>query len=189
MSFGAFYTFLFSSSQSAIGCHAKRHYIPHPVIMNTLCIGVPILTTLGGFGWGISATILTQAQREAFDSLISQLRTGHYSQAGMENYIAAAQHFILQFRWASFTWSIFALVAALVRTELNHTPLHLTLAYESSPERSSTRAKKDRLMLRFHDSVLLFHDLFVHASLEGDCGSCAIDYQSCGSGNRNQSTI
>ncbi|KAH9811893.1 hypothetical protein DFH28DRAFT_899939 [Melampsora americana] len=111
--FGALYTCLFSPSRPNAHRLSKVSFLPNPILMNTICIGTPILTALGSIGWGIESYIKTRAKNEAYDTVISRLSRGMDPQRALARYAEAGHKFIVQFRWASFCWSIAAALAVL----------------------------------------------------------------------------
>lgn len=80
--------------------------MPHPVLMNIACIGVPIITALGSLGWGFVSIVNVGEKQEAYDAVVSQLALGKDPTSGIARYAQTGNDFIAQFRWASLYWSI-----------------------------------------------------------------------------------
>lgn len=111
--FGALYICLFSPSRPNPHRLSKVPFLPNPIFMNTICIGTPIFTALGSIGLAIISFVKTRQKNEAYDKVISQLSRGLDPTQHVTRYVEAGHQFIVQFRWASFCWSIAAALAVL----------------------------------------------------------------------------
>ncbi|KAH9814909.1 hypothetical protein DFH28DRAFT_1126845 [Melampsora americana] len=109
--FSAFYICLLSPSRPTLNGLSSRGSMLHPAIMNSACIGVPVLVTLTAIQWGIISIRATHEKEEAYQAVLAQVASGQDFSSEMARYAFAIQGFIAQFRWASFTWSIAALIS------------------------------------------------------------------------------
>lgn len=109
--FGALYACLFSPSRPDLHEHSKISHLPNPILMNTICIGTPILTAIGSVGWAIESFLRTREKNEAYEQVISRLSHGLDPTRELARYAESGHKFILQFRWAAFFWSIGAALA------------------------------------------------------------------------------
>ncbi|EGG03378.1 uncharacterized protein MELLADRAFT_90218 [Melampsora larici-populina 98AG31] len=107
---------LFSPSRAGSHHPNKQRHMPHPIIMNTICIGPPIFTALGAIGWGIASVVTAREKNMAYDAVLAQLLNGSDPTSGLQRYAVAGNRFIGQFRWASFCWTIAAFFAVVVCT-------------------------------------------------------------------------
>lgn len=111
--FSALYICLFSPSRAGSHYPNKQRHMPHPIIMNTICIGTPIFTALGAIGWGIASVVTAREKNMAYDAVLEQLANGSDPTLGLQRYAEAGNRFIGQFRWASFCWTVAAFVAVV----------------------------------------------------------------------------
>lgn len=81
--------------------------------MNSICIGVPILVSLMAIGFGAFSISTSRQKVIEYDAVRSHLSQGLDPTEPLERYALAGHQFILQFRWASFSWSIAALLSVL----------------------------------------------------------------------------
>ncbi|KAH9811894.1 hypothetical protein DFH28DRAFT_1062866 [Melampsora americana] len=111
--FSALYICLFSPNRSAKDHSNNLRHMPPPIIMNTICIGTPILTALGSIGWGIVSVVTAREKNMAYDAVMAQLANGSDPTSGLQRYALAGKRFIAQFRWASFCWTVAAFLAVV----------------------------------------------------------------------------
>ncbi|EGG03218.1 uncharacterized protein MELLADRAFT_78578 [Melampsora larici-populina 98AG31] len=109
--FGALYTCLFSPSRPDANRPSKISFLPNPILMNTICIGTPIVTTLVSIAMAIESFVKTRQKNEAYDEVISRLYGGMDPSPELARYSEAGNQFIVQFRWVSFVWTIAAALA------------------------------------------------------------------------------
>ncbi|EGG10658.1 uncharacterized protein MELLADRAFT_115495 [Melampsora larici-populina 98AG31] len=108
--FSALYICLLSPERPTIGGVSSRGSMLHPAIMNSACVGVPVLVTLTAIQWGIVSIRATHERVEAYQAVVAQVASGQDFSNEMARYTLAIQRFVAQFRWASLTWSIAALI-------------------------------------------------------------------------------
>ncbi|KAG0150964.1 hypothetical protein CROQUDRAFT_37415 [Cronartium quercuum f. sp. fusiforme G11] len=111
--FSTFYACVFAPGQLGIGSLATRHYLPHPVIMNILCIGVPVFIAVISMGWAIIFLVTSCNKREAYAVLISEVRLGKEFVPDMERYKQAGNNFLTWSRYAAGFWLITAFFCCL----------------------------------------------------------------------------
>ncbi|KAG0150968.1 hypothetical protein CROQUDRAFT_720169 [Cronartium quercuum f. sp. fusiforme G11] len=111
--FGALYTCIFSPSRSSQEGYRMQRYLAHPYIMNTLCIGTPILPMLIALGWGIASIVTARQKRSAYEEVLRDVETKIDPKAALARYSVAGNSFLAQFRWACLFWSIAAIVSVV----------------------------------------------------------------------------
>ncbi|KAH9811889.1 hypothetical protein DFH28DRAFT_1223723 [Melampsora americana] len=111
--FTALYLCLFSPSRPLVDHQLVEHFLPHPIFMNTLCIGVPIFVAMGALFWGITSIVSVRQKDDAYAAVLAQLTSGLDPTASLQQYAEAGQRYISRFRWGVFYWSIAALIAVI----------------------------------------------------------------------------
>ncbi|KAG0139679.1 hypothetical protein CROQUDRAFT_111495 [Cronartium quercuum f. sp. fusiforme G11] len=62
----ALYVYILSSAKRGKQAGGSKHFLPHPLLLNTFCIGVPIVVMIVAFGYGITSLFSFHSQFEAF---------------------------------------------------------------------------------------------------------------------------
>lgn len=101
--------------------------------MNTICLGMPLLSLASALRWGITSQLTWIAKAEAYDAFLVQVRRGKDPTQSLIHYTAAGHAFIEQFRGACLAWSIVALISILVRT------LNISMINSDLPNLTITR--------------------------------------------------
>ncbi|KAH9814906.1 hypothetical protein DFH28DRAFT_286155 [Melampsora americana] len=128
----ALYIYILSPGKAAKRNRSSKKIITHPLLLNTLCIGVPIVVLFVASGYGIASFFFFRSEREAFVNLISTFEdlSAHWTPPTTINrhidydtlmsvaspFHQTSQSFLTHFRTACLIWSIFLIIAVLFYT-------------------------------------------------------------------------
>jgi len=111
--FTALYLCLFSPGRPLVNHQLVTSFLPHPIFMNSICIGVPIFVALGALTWGITSVVSVRQKDDAYAAALAQLTSGMDPTKSLQQYAEAGQRCISRFRWGALYWSIAALIAVM----------------------------------------------------------------------------
>lgn len=105
------HTSFFSPSRTGL----QNTFTLGPIIMNVLCIGVPIALTVVSIGWAIALHVSYCAKAVAYEEIVSLTALGKDPSPGLFRYSIASGRFLNESRWACCSWSMMVLLSVLVR--------------------------------------------------------------------------
>ncbi|KAI8459093.1 hypothetical protein BY996DRAFT_6410426 [Phakopsora pachyrhizi] len=136
--FSALYVCLLSPNRSISQSSKKHPYVPHPLAMNFACLGTPVLVSLMSIAWGVVSVVRYNNREEAHKSLYTILEglSGSWEsqkvvpgslnstieglERPLQRVMDSNEAFLSQFKWASFSWFIVAIMAVgLFRNSIN----------------------------------------------------------------------
>lgn len=128
----ALYIYILAPGKGGKRNGSSKKTIPHPLLLNTLCIGVPAVVLLVASGYGIASFFFFRSEQDAFVNLVSTFEdlSAHWTPPTTVNrhidydtltsvifpFHQTSQFFLRHFRGACLAWSIFVIIAVIFYT-------------------------------------------------------------------------